>query len=56
VAAWFPDMFWNFYLVKTHNIVKNLTTTKARQKIITYLEFLEIFGVGLTKLKINLTL
>ncbi len=41
VAAWFPDMFWNFYSVKTHNIAKNSTTTKARQKIITYLEFLK---------------
>jgi hypothetical protein len=38
VAAWFPDIFWNFYSVKTHKIAKNLTTTKARQKIITYLE------------------
>jgi len=40
--AWFPDMFSNFYLVKNHKIVKkNSTTTKAREKISTDLEFLE---------------
>jgi hypothetical protein len=43
VAALFPDMFWNFYLAKSHKIAKNSTTTKARQKIITYLEILRIF-------------
>jgi hypothetical protein len=32
VAAWFPDMFCNFYLVKNHKIAKNSTTTKAREK------------------------
>ncbi len=31
VAAWFPDMFCNFYFVKNHKIAKNSTTTKARQ-------------------------
>jgi hypothetical protein len=35
VAAWFPDMFCNFYLVKNNKIAKNSTTTKAREKIIT---------------------
>jgi hypothetical protein len=39
VAAWFPDMFGIY--MKTHNMAKNSTTTKTRQKIITYLEFLE---------------
>jgi hypothetical protein len=39
VAAWFPDMFCNFYLVKNHKIAKNSTTTKAREKI----SILEIF-------------
>ncbi len=38
VAAWFPGMFWHFYLVKNHKIAKNSTTTKAREKIITDLE------------------
>jgi hypothetical protein len=30
VAAWFPDMFCNFYVVKNHKIAKNSATTKAR--------------------------
>jgi hypothetical protein len=37
-AAWFPDMFGNFYVVKNPEIAKNSTTTKAREKISTYLE------------------
>jgi hypothetical protein len=41
MAAWFPDMFCNFYLVKNLKIAKNLTTTKGREKISTYLESLE---------------
>jgi hypothetical protein len=41
MAAWLPDMFCNFYLVKNHKIAKNVTTTKAREKIITDLESLE---------------
>jgi hypothetical protein len=32
MAAWFPGMFFNFYLVKNHKIAKNLTTPKAREK------------------------
>jgi hypothetical protein len=32
VAAWFPDMFCNFYFVKNHKIAKNSTTTKAKEK------------------------
>jgi hypothetical protein len=32
VAAWFPDMFWNFYIVKNYKIDKNSTTAKAREK------------------------
>jgi hypothetical protein len=31
VAALVPDMFCNFYFVKNHKIVKNTTTTKARE-------------------------
>jgi len=42
VAAWFPDMFCNFYVVKNHQVAKNSTTNKAREKIITDVEFLEI--------------
>jgi hypothetical protein len=41
VAALFPDMFWNFYLVKNHKIAENSTTTTARVKISTELESLE---------------
>jgi hypothetical protein len=29
VAAWFPDIFSNFHLVKNHKIAKNSTTTLA---------------------------
>jgi hypothetical protein len=32
MAAWFPDMFCNFYLVIHHKIVKNSATTKAGEK------------------------
>jgi len=32
VAAWFPDMFYNFYLVKNHKNAINSTTTKVREK------------------------
>jgi hypothetical protein len=32
VAAWFPDIFWNFYCVKNHKIAINSTTSKAREK------------------------
>jgi hypothetical protein len=38
VAAWFEDMFCNFYSVKNHKIAKNSTTNKAREKISTDLE------------------
>ncbi len=38
VAAWFPDMFHNYYLVKHHKIVENSTTTKTREKFSTNLE------------------
>ncbi len=33
VAAQFPDMFCNFYLEKNHNIAKNSTAIKAREKM-----------------------
>jgi hypothetical protein len=38
LAALFPDMFCNFYLVKNHNIAKNSTTIKTREKISADLE------------------
>jgi hypothetical protein len=41
VAAWFPDMFHNFYKVKNHKIAKNSATTKAREKISAEEESLE---------------
>jgi len=40
-AAWFPDMFCNFYLVKNHKIIKSSTTTKAREQISADLESLK---------------
>jgi len=54
VAEWFPDMFCNFYSVKIHKIAKNSATAKAREKISTDLEFLELsktFNVCLTNFK-----
>ncbi len=41
VAAFIPDMFWNFYLVKNHKIANNSATIEAREKISTCLESLE---------------
>jgi len=38
VAAWFSDMFCNFYLVKICKIAKNSTVAKAREAISTDLE------------------
>jgi hypothetical protein len=35
VAAWVPDMFGNFNLVKNHKIANNSATTEAREKIST---------------------
>ncbi len=40
VAAWFPDMFCNTYIVKNHKIANNSTTAKPG-KMSTDLEFLE---------------
>jgi hypothetical protein len=52
VAAWVPDMFCNFYLVKSYKISNNSATTEARERI--YRRFgisriLEILKIGLTK-------
>jgi hypothetical protein len=43
VAAWFPDMFCNFYLVKNRKIAKNSRAIQAREKISTDLESLELY-------------
>ncbi len=51
VAALFPDMFCNFYLVKNYKIAKNSTTTKVREKISADLESLQFFDVCLTTFK-----
>jgi hypothetical protein len=37
MAAWFPDMFCNFYRVKNHS-----TTSEARVKISTDFKYLEL--------------
>ena len=41
VAALFPDMFCNFYVVKNHKIAQASTTTLAREKISTDWESVE---------------
>jgi hypothetical protein len=33
MAAWFQDMFCNFYLVKNPKIAKSSITLKAREKV-----------------------
>ncbi len=51
VAACVPDMFCNFYLVKSHKIAYNSATTEAIEKLSTDLEsteFYTFFGVCLT--------
>jgi hypothetical protein len=40
-AARVPYIFCNFYVVKDHQIANNLTTTKAREKLSTYLKLIE---------------
>ena len=42
VTAWVPDMFCNFYVVKSHKIANNSATTEAIEKISTDLKSLEI--------------
>jgi hypothetical protein len=42
MAAWVPDMFSHFCLVKNHKIANNSTTTNAREKISTDLEPIEL--------------
>ncbi len=52
MAAWAPDMFCNFYLVKSHKFANNSATTEAREKISADLgsfEFEKFFDVCFTK-------
>jgi hypothetical protein len=49
VAAQLPDMFCNFYFVESCQITNTSATTKAREKISTYLVSLEFFDVCLIK-------
>ncbi len=44
VAEWVPDMFCNFYLVKSHKTANNSASTEAREKISTDLESVEFLG------------
>jgi len=39
VAAWAPDIFCNFYILKNHKIVNDSTTAEAH--LCTYLDSLE---------------
>ncbi len=41
VAAWDPDIFSNFYLMKSHKIANNSANTETREKISTDLKSLE---------------
>ncbi len=42
MAAWFPNTYGHFYLVKNCKIVRNLITPKAIEKISADLESLEV--------------
>ncbi len=55
MAAWFPDIFFNFF-VKNHKIYNNSATTEVRDKISTSLESIEYkekFDACLTKFRNN---
>jgi hypothetical protein len=45
VAAWVPDIFCNFYMVKSHKIAYNSATNEAREKISTDLESFEFLEI-----------
>jgi hypothetical protein len=56
VAAWVPDMFCIFNVVKNHKTANNLTNTEAREKISADLESLKFhnfLNVGFTTFKNN---
>jgi hypothetical protein len=40
VAAWDPDMFGKFYLVKSNKIANNSTATKASEKSLEFKNFM----------------
>jgi hypothetical protein len=42
VVAWVPDMFFNFYLAKSHKYANNFETIEAEEKISTDFESLEV--------------
>jgi hypothetical protein len=52
-AAWVPNMLCDFYFAKNHEIANNSTTTKAREKISTDLEYKKFFDIGLAKFENN---
>jgi hypothetical protein len=51
VAAWFPDMFWNFYFVKNHKIAKKTQSGEKMSTDYESLKFKEFFDACLTKFK-----
>ncbi len=56
MAAWVPDMFCNFYLMKKFCPANNSIITEAREKVSSYLEsseFQKIFDACFTNFKIN---
>jgi hypothetical protein len=56
VAAWVPDIFYNFYFLMNHKIADNSTTSKATEKIsadLESIEFKKFFDVCLTNFKDN---
>ncbi len=40
-AAWFPDMFYNLYLMENHNIDHYVTAVDIREKVSTDVESLK---------------
>ncbi len=52
MAAWVPEMFRNFYLVKSHKIADNSATAEAREKKSTDLESLEFVMYAYLNLEI----
>jgi hypothetical protein len=55
MALWVPDMFYNFYLVKSHKIANISITTETRKKQAPFFicRILEIFDLCLTKFENN---
>jgi hypothetical protein len=53
VAAWFPDIFCYFNLVKNNQIANNSTTTEAREIIAQIWNPYKFFDACLTKFRNN---